>query len=199
MPEETKTADDTMGQAIPWSPPKPTRSDMLNELAAALAKAQGDITGAARDKVNPAFQGSKYATLDSCWEACREPLSKNGLAVIQLVAEANKTAVAVETLLVHSSGQWISQTVRLPVDRPTAQGVGSAITYARRYGLSAAVGVAPTDDDDDGNAASGKQGLDLRVPPKGGTYVKPQGKPDSRLTPEQNAQMANLFRPGEAR
>lgn len=181
------------GQMIPWSPPKPTQSDSLNELASALAKAQGEITGASKDRTNPAFQ-SKYATLASCWDACREPLSKNGLAVIQRVSEASRNVVSVETLLVHSSGQWVSQVVRLPVDKPTAQGVGSAITYARRYGLSAAVGVAPADDDDDGNRASMPSER-----PSG--YVRPptarrEPKPDPRLTPEQNQQAAELFRSG---
>lgn len=183
---------------VPKDPPAssgPSKSPHLNELAAALAKAQGEMVSAEKDRTNPHFQ-SKYATLASCWDACREPLSKNGLAVIQRVTEANRNMVAVETLLVHSSGQWVSQVVRLPVDKPTAQGVGSAITYARRYGLSAAVGVAPADDDDDGNQASAK-GPDRSA----GSYVRPPTaqrtpKPDPRLTPEQNQQAAELFRSG---
>ncbi len=189
-PESPVLVADTPGRPVFG----PDKSEQLNELAAALAKAQGKITGASKDKTNPAFM-SKYATLDSCWEACREPLSANGLAVIQRVMEANRNFVSVETLLVHSSGQWVSQTVRLPVDKPTAQGVGSAITYARRYGLSAAVGVAPADDDD-GNAASGKAVAASPPSGRGGSYVKPAGKPDPRLSPEQNKQMESLFKPG---
>lgn len=173
------------------APRAPDRSPELHELAAALAKAQGEMENASKDRSNPHFQ-SKYATLASCWDACREPLSKNGLAIIQRIAEANSKVVAVETLLVHASGQWVSQVVRLPVDKPTAQGVGSAITYARRYGLSAAVGVAPADDDDDGNQAS-------KPSEKPTGYVRPPQptrtpKPDPRLSPEDNRRAAELFK-----
>lgn len=128
-------------------------------LARALAKAQGVMSAASKDKVNPAFKsgsatGGRYADLASVWDACREPLSSNGLAVVQLVTAADKASVTVETRLLHESGESVSSVLTMPVEKPTAQGVGSAITYARRYALSALVGVAP-DDDDDGNAASG--------------------------------------------
>jgi hypothetical protein len=122
-------------------------------LARALAKAQGVMAGASKDKTNPAFK-SRYADLASVWDACREPLTSNGLAVVQLVTAADKASVTVETRLLHESGESVSSVLTMPVEKPTAQGVGSAITYARRYALSALVGVAP-DDDDDGNAASG--------------------------------------------
>jgi hypothetical protein len=121
-------------------------------LARALAKAQAVMEGASKDKTNPAFK-SRYADLASVWDACRGPLTSNGLAVVQLVTSADKTSVTVETRLLHEGGESLSSTLTLPVEKATAQGVGSAITYARRYGLSAMVGVAP-DDDDDGNEAS---------------------------------------------
>jgi hypothetical protein len=121
-------------------------------LARALAKAQAVMEGASKDKTNPAFK-SRYADLASVWDACRGPLTSNGLAVVQLVTSADKTSVTVETRLLHEGGESLSSTLTLPVEKATAQGVGSAITYARRYGLSAMVGVAP-DDDDDGNGAS---------------------------------------------
>jgi len=121
-------------------------------LARALAKAQAVMEGASKDKTNPAFK-SRYADLASVWDACREPLTSNGLAVVQLVTSADKTSVTVETRLLHEGGESLSSTLTLPVEKATAQGVGSAITYARRYGLSAMVGVAP-DDDDDGHEAS---------------------------------------------
>ena len=121
-------------------------------LARALAKAQAVMEGASKDKTNPAFK-SRYADLASVWDACRGPLTSNGLAVVQLVTSADKTSVTVETRLLHEGGESLSSTLTLPVEKATAQGVGSAITYARRYGLSAMVGVAP-DDDDDANEAS---------------------------------------------
>jgi len=126
-------------------------SEQINELAAALAKAQGQIQAATRDNENPHFR-SRYADLASVWNACRVALSLNGLAVLQGPALADR-GVSVTTRLLHSSGQWAESTLILPMDKATAQGAGSAITYARRYALAAMVGVAP-DDDDDGNAAS---------------------------------------------
>lgn len=129
----------------------------LGQLATALACAQAKIQAAAKDRSNPHF-GSKYATLASVWDACREPLTANGLSIVQLprtLRDGEKIAVEVETVLFHKSGERISNKLILPVAQATAQGVGSALTYARRYALSSIVGVAP-DDDDDGNAASGK-------------------------------------------
>jgi hypothetical protein len=130
-----------------------TETTTGSALARALARAQGVMASASKDKTNPAFK-SRYADLASVWDACREPLTSNGLAVVQLVTAADKASVTVETRLLHESGESVSSVLTMPVEKPTAQGVGSAITYARRYALSALVGVAP-DDDDDGNAASG--------------------------------------------
>lgn len=127
------------------------QSDSIAALAAALAKAQGAIKGAAKDSVNPGFR-SKYADLASVWDACRKQLSDNGLAVIQTTDEA-EDAVVVVTTLAHSSGEWISGRLKLRPVKADPQGMGSAITYARRYALSAIVGIAP--DDDDGQAAQG--------------------------------------------
>ena len=136
-----------------------TKSESIKEIAAALAKAQAGIRNATQDKTNPAFK-SKYADLSSVWEACRQHLSANGIAVAQGSA-ADGPKVTVTTLLMHSSGEWLSCDLTVTADKGTAQGIGSAITYARRYGLSSMVGVAPGDDiadagDDDGNEASGK-------------------------------------------
>jgi len=134
-----------------------TRSEQIDELAAALAKAQAAITGAKKDSENPHFR-SAYADLSSVWQACRGPLTSNGLSVVQsprlVHAGDEHWLVEVETLLLHSSGQWLSDVLAVPVTTPTAQGVGSAITYAKRYALSAFVGVAPEGEDDDGNVAS---------------------------------------------
>jgi hypothetical protein len=150
-------------------------SEAINELAAALAKAQGEITGALKDSANPFFK-SRYSDLASCWDACRGALSKNGLAVTQFPETVEAVSYLVTTLT-HSSGQWMRSSLVLKSKDDTSQGMGSAITYARRYALCAVVGVAQVDDD--GNAASGrKEGLD----PRGdlGRDV-PTGKVDSTV------------------
>lgn len=128
------------------------KSDNINELATALAKAQGAMRFAIKDANNPFFK-SKYADLSSVVEAIREALSGNGLSYMQHLHPSEKHEVCVETVLLHASGQWVScGTLTVPVSKHDAQGFGSALTYARRYSLSAAVGVVA--DDDDGNAAA---------------------------------------------
>lgn len=147
-----------------------TKTEGGSALARALAKAQAVMESAKKTSTNPFLskensKAGRYADLASVWDACREPLTSNGLAVVQLVTSADKTSVTVETRLLHEGGESISSTLTMPVEKATAQGVGSAITYARRYSLSALVGVAP--DDDDGNAASGRdQGPPDVGPPK---------------------------------
>ena len=123
-------------------------SDQINELGAALAKAQGLIEGAKKDSANPFFK-SRYADLASVWDACRKHLSENGLSITQCPEESDN-GIAIETMLLHSSGQWIKSRYTMPVSKLDAQAVGSAITYARRYALASIVGIAP--EDDDGNA-----------------------------------------------
>lgn len=125
-------------------------SEQINELGTALAKAQGQIDGAKKDSANPFFK-SKYADLASVWEACRLQLSSNGLSVTQC-PEESENGIAIETMLLHSSGQWVKSRYTMPVSKMDAQAVGSAITYARRYALAAIVGIAP--EDDDGNSAA---------------------------------------------
>jgi hypothetical protein len=109
------------------------------------------MRSAKKDSTNPHF-GSKYADLAAIWDACREPLSVNGLAVMQRVT-TNTEGVRITTHLVHASGEWVKDTCTFPVAQRTSQGIGSAITYGKRYALAALVGVA-SDEDDDGNAAS---------------------------------------------
>lgn len=129
------------------------RSESIKELAMALSKAQGEIKPALKDSNNPFFK-SKYADLASVWEVCRGPLSKNGLTVMQHpTAEGN--IVSVETIVIHSTGEWISSKLTMVSKEQTPQGIGSTITYARRYSLSSIIGIA-SEEDDDGNAASGK-------------------------------------------
>jgi hypothetical protein len=151
-PPEEKEA--VTKEAEPEVPPTPPVQGMA-QLAAALAKAQGQIRSAPKDAKNPDFKSS-YATLASVWDVCRGPLSSNGLAVVQLCqthSNEGKVYVTVETRLLHAGGGSLGSTMKIPVAKPDAQGIGSALTYGRRYGLAAMVGVAP-DDDDDGNAAA---------------------------------------------
>jgi hypothetical protein len=121
------------------------KSEQINELAAALAKAQSQLTGAKKDSTNPFFK-SRYADLESCWEALRDPLSKNGLAVVQTAAH-HEGHHYLETTLVHSSGQWISGLYPIKTQKDDAQGFGAAFSYARRYSLAAITGLFQQDDD----------------------------------------------------
>jgi len=123
-------------------------SPTIGKLADALAKAQAEMEGATKDSTNPHFR-SKYADLSSIRDACR-PLAKHGLAHLQ-PTRADGPHVTVTTLLIHSSGEWIAEDLTLTAGSNTPQAVGSAITYGRRYGLAAMVGIAP--EDDDGEAA----------------------------------------------
>jgi hypothetical protein len=125
------------------------RSASIAQLAKALATAQGEMEHASKDSTNPHFK-SKYADLASVRDACK-PLSKNGIAILQPV-RANGTSVTVTTMLVHHSGEWIAEDLTMTAGQNTPQAIGSAITYGRRYGLAAMVGIAP--EDDDGTAAS---------------------------------------------
>ena len=126
----------------------------IGKLAEALSKAQAEIKGALKDSTNPHFKND-YADLESVWEACRIPLTKNGLSVTQ-VNGRDEHGIYLRTILLHSSGESVSgDTPILLGARQDMQALGSAITYARRYGLSAIVGIAPRDDD--GELASGRE------------------------------------------
>jgi hypothetical protein len=154
------------------------QSEQINELAAALSKAQASITGALKDSANPFFK-SKYADLASCWDACRKQLTDNGLSVIQTTDIVLDTVV-VRTTLAHSSGQWVSGIlpVKAKDDGPQAQ--GSGITYARRYALAAMVGLAQIDDD--AEAAQGRTG------------INPRGDMGLTITPAQRDPIVAEFR-----
>lgn len=138
------------------------RSQDINELAASLAKAQAQMTFALKDSTNPHFR-SKYADLASVWDAVRKPLTDNGLSVVQLPEESDDGLV-LTTIIMHTSGQFISSKFKLPVTKQDAQGYGSALTYARRYSLAAITGCVQ--DDDDGNAAVGKPPVTHEVAPQ---------------------------------
>lgn len=157
------------------------QSEQLNELGAALAKAQTAIRSAAKDATNPHFK-SHYADLPAVVEASRGALTANNIAVIQLpLCDPENGRVIVSTMLLHASGQWIrSAASALPRDL-SPQSVGSAITYLRRYGLASMVGVV-ADDDDDGNAAQptrtqSSASKEAPAKPANGSYA-PAIKPD---------------------
>jgi hypothetical protein len=130
------------------------KSETIGELAKALAVAQGEIQNAKKDSENPFFK-SKYADLAAVRDACQGPFSKNGLAVIQTpksVITEDATIIGLETLLCHSSGEWVSEELSAVPVKTDPQGIGSCITYLRRYALASFAGVAA--EDDDGNEAS---------------------------------------------
>ena len=176
-------------------------SESITELAKALAMAQSEIKGAAKDSTNPHFK-TKYADLASVWDACREPLTKNGLSVAQSTRmEGN--AVVVITMLLHSSGEYIRGEISLPPTKPDPQGHGSAITYARRYALAAMVGIAP--EDDDGVGASAPANPDTNSKRDGASSATPQaaagkGSPEAwtaayvaGLTPLESMAALNVY------
>lgn len=146
------------------------KSEQVNELFTALAKAQGELEAAIKDSTNPHYR-FYYADLNSVWNACRKALSKNNLCVLQTHEPSEKGTLRTITTLGHSSGQWISSTLDITLSKEDAQGIGSAMTYARRYSLAAIVGVAQDDDD-------AEKAIDRTKPtttPK--AFVKPQPKP----------------------
>ena len=126
-------------------------SENLADLAAALCAVQGELKPAIKQADNPFFK-SKYVDLPGVWEAIRPLLAKNGLSVVQTFT-ASADGPTIVTTLMHKSGQWVSSELFLKPAKSDPQGVGSAITYGRRYALAAMVGVV-ADEDDDGNAAS---------------------------------------------
>lgn len=123
----------------------------IKALAESLAKAQASISGASKNAQNPHLK-NKYADLSSVVDAVKPALAEHGLSFVQVSHDAERAAV-IETIILHQSGEWLSAgRISVPVSKTDAQGYGSALTYARRYGLMAAFGVAP--EDDDGNAAA---------------------------------------------
>ena len=123
-------------------------SEQISELAAALAAAQGMMENAIMNRTNPHFK-TKYADLAAVLNAARKPLSANGLAIVQTIGDG-----VLHTRLLHTSGQWIASEHPLPMSGKP-QEIGSALTYARRYSLSALIGIA-ADEDDDANVATSR-------------------------------------------
>ena len=153
-------------------------SEGLAKVSAALVAAQKELKAVGKDSVNPHFK-NKYASLDNIIDAVRPVLGKHGLAVIQSAVapetiEGRLTGFAVETMLVHESGEWIANAAIVPVAKADPQGAGGALTYGRRYGLSALLSLS-SDEDDDGNAAS--KGRSAGVPTQQRRTSAPSGSP----------------------
>jgi len=126
------------------------KSDSIKNLAVAMCSAQAEMGGAAKGAANPFFK-SKYADLSSVVQAIKEPFANHGLSYVQFPVE-DGGRVGIETILMHESGEWLSNSFTVQLTKQDAQGAGSAITYCRRYGLQAVAGIPS--EDDDGNAAS---------------------------------------------
>lgn len=157
-------------------------SEAINDLATALAKAQGNFSPALKESENEAFKKgakvSKYADISAVWEAIRKPLSENGLSVIQQAARI-EGGIAVTTQVMHASGQWIRfDPLMVPMAKQDAHGVGSATTYGRRFSLCAALGIV-ADADDDGNEAAG------RATPLNDEQPTAEPAPERQLTKQQ--------------
>lgn len=126
----------------------------IKDLATALAAAQGKVENAKKLNKNPHFK-SNYADLATIWDVIREPLTSEGLSVIQLPCEAPAGQVGLVTHILHKSGQSVSDRFFLTLkDASNPQNVGSCLTYMKRYALLGVAGIAS--EDDDGNAATGK-------------------------------------------
>jgi hypothetical protein len=126
------------------------KSESIAKLAPAFVKAQAAMAGAVKGAKNPFFR-SKYANLEEVIRVVKQPFEDNGLSFIQFPISSEGHA-GVETIILHESGEFITNELLLKCSKSDPQGMGSAITYARRYGLQSACGIPS--EDDDGNAAS---------------------------------------------
>ena len=129
------------------------KSESIIELSKALNKFQAECSGAKKSANNPFFK-SKYANLEEVINCAKEPLMTNGLSVSQFPT-ASEGKCGVETILMHSSGEWISSVLLLACTKQDPQAYGSAITYARRYAYQSVLGI-PSEDDDANAATKGK-------------------------------------------
>lgn len=165
-----------------------------------MAKAQGAIAHASKDSENP-FHKSKYADLANVWEACRKQLSENGLSVVQLPDGLEDNCLILDTTLMHSSGQWISSRIKMPMAKQDPQGYGSTLTYARRYALAAIVGVYQDDDDAEAGKKQPQQGntqqnksTNTNVSAQAQkTATSQQTKPQEQPTKVTEAQVKSLY------
>jgi hypothetical protein len=171
-----------------------TQSDSIVELAKAFIAAQGELEPVIKDKTARTEKFSyDYVGLDTVMPAALKVLNKHGLGVVQSVGNgAHDGSTTLTTMLIHASGEWIADTQPLLLVRPDPQGQGSAITYARRYGLMAMIGMV-AEEDDDGAAASqpppaqqyadsGRQMAQEYAQPPQGAPVASGGQPRGPMT-----------------
>jgi hypothetical protein len=137
------------------------KSESIKELASALCKAQSVLSKAIKDSSNPHFR-SKFANLESVWDAARSPLAENNLSVTQLLGSNPEGRAILTTMLIHSSGEYLQSTVILPIVKPGPQELGSCLTYSKRYALTALLGLAETSLDDDAELAEGRPNFEQK-------------------------------------
>ena len=170
-------------------------TENLGLLMAALARAQADLKGAIKDVVNGHLK-NRYADLGSVWDAWQDAGPRHRLGLVQ-TAEAGAETVTVTTILGHESGQWIRSSLTLPWKLQNginpAQAIGSALTYARRYGLAALVGVCPEDDDGNG-AGRPAEKVQVEYGPSG---LKPNGNGNGGKHPAAERREAKLATAGQ--
>ena len=128
------------------------KSESIKELATALSKAQTEISNPKKNAANPFFK-SRYSDLSEVINVSKPILSEHGLSILQMPMFSDNL-VSVETVLLHDSGEYISNTISMPISKADPQSIGSLISYCRRYSWASVCGLAQ--EDDDGNAASGK-------------------------------------------
>jgi hypothetical protein len=146
-----------------------TSSENIGAIAPSLIKAQSQMQGISKEGKNPAFK-SKYVTLDSILDTLRPILTSNGLMLTQGSQQPETMqSVTVESRIIHTSGEWISTTVTIPVTKPDAHGLGSALTYGRRYSVSALLAISADEDDDANGAIAPRE--DFRRGPQGNIVI----------------------------
>lgn len=172
------------------------RSDTIGAVSAALAKAQATFTAVQKTKTAkiPTKSGSsysyRYADLGDVWAMCRGPLTDNGLSVVQSPENGGDGSIGIVTMLCHESGEWLSSFLTMRSNDATAQAIGATITYLRRYGLCAMLGIVS---DDDIDAQSDQQ--QSSAPIKGDKKpepAKPVGSPGLKPEPTREDLIAGL-------
>lgn len=187
--------------AVPPAVASLSESPAINELAAALAKAQGAFSNPEKDRRNPHF-GNSYATLGAVIETTRKALAENGLSLTQTVGGQPPF---LRTRLLHSSGQWLASEVPLFMAGKGSQVFGSEMTYMRRYAVCALLNIAPAEGDDDGNAAQAATGTATRASqtprdqPRPGNGAEPdRRRQDAGNAPSRAPAREQARRPGPA-
>lgn len=174
-------------------------SESVKSFAAAFVAAQQKIEGAAKDKTNPHFR-SKYADLTAVMEACKDALNEAGIGILQTPAPSDPGTLAIDTVLVHTSGEWISGRTVMPLAKNDPQGFGSAMTYARRYSLAAMVGVCPEDDDGEGAMNRGTNGKpQQQAKPPAAAPQRPAAKPAAPVADAQGEEVASADQVAQVR